>query len=448
MPPSVAQRPLPPSNDKQEYEKKLAELEKRLQAEREKVLVASLKSQEEKTTAARVEVSIKELQDKLRRDRRDHEQEEHKLKLEQKAQELETRLAQERETWVTTLKSQLQARESQDKEIETHFAMRIQEMERRWLEEKAVWQKTALAKDEEARTLRALAEKLKGADNELSRVSAEKKLLDSRVAELLAERAEAQAKLGQAVEKEKESIQLRADLAVSRQQYAMAQERLEHDLQGLRASGHEREERLMSDIERLQRELSTIGERGRSEHEVEIRRIKAESDAELARHKETAERSSMELQRLRAVMGALERQSAASRAQLEELKRASGEWEKAQERYKAEFVGLQRKWVEREKEVRAEVAAQIREPLEAEKSLIKLQAQEEGHKVQAEREKELGSLRRDLADLRERLEKEEGRRKILSKENEEMERLVSAQAAQIRDSQEALERLRGKGPAA
>ena len=265
---------------KDEFENKLEALEKKLSDEREKSLLMQLRSQEETVTAAKVEVSLKELQDKLRRDRRDQDNEEAKLKLERRSQELEARLAQERETWVSTLKSQLASREVQDKEVETHFAVRLQEMERRWLEEKAQWQKTALAKDDEVRTLRALAEKLRGADTELSKAVNERKLLDERLTEVLQERAEAVARLQGASDREKESIQLRADLTLTRQQVALIQERLERDIAALRHSSREREERLMADQERLQRDLGSV----KQNLEARMRRTcgaKAENDAEL-----------------------------------------------------------------------------------------------------------------------------------------------------------------------
>ena len=362
---------------KDEFESKLETLEKKLGDEREKSLLMQLRSQEETVTAAKVEVSLKELQDKLRRDRRDQDNEESKLKLERRAQELEGRLAQERETWVTTLKSQLASRETQDKEVETHFAVRLQEMERRWLEEKAQWQKAALAKDDEVRTLRSLAEKLRGADTELAKAENARKLLDERLTEVLQERAEAVARLQGASDREKESIQLRADLTLTRQQGALIQERLERDIAALRHSSREREERLMSDQERLQRDLASVKARLDAEHEADLRRAKAEHDADLVKHKDVAEKSVSELQRLRAVAGALERQGASSRAQLDELRRASASWEKTQERYKAEFVVLQRKWVEREKEVRAEATQASLQMVESEKTRLRMQAQDE-----------------------------------------------------------------------
>src|SRR5437899_3365586 len=124
-----------------DLQRRLIELEKRLQEEKEKVLLANLRSQEEATYAVKVEGAIKDVQDKLRRDRRETELEEGRLKLEARIRELETRLVQERETWVATLQEQVKSRETQDKELETHFVGRVEEMERRWLDEKAHWQK-------------------------------------------------------------------------------------------------------------------------------------------------------------------------------------------------------------------------------------------------------------------------------------------------------------------
>jgi len=412
---------------KDEFESKLEALEAKLGEEREKSLHLQFKSQEETVTAAKVEVSLKELQDKLRRDRRDQENEEAKLKLERRAQELEGRLAQERETWVSTLKSQIAARESSDKEVETHFAVRLQEMERRWLEEKAQWQKTALAKDDEVRTLRALAEKLRGADTELSKAVSERKLLDERLTEVLQERAEAVARLQGVAEREKESIQLRADLTLTRQQGALIQERLERDLAALRHSSREREERLMSDQERLQRDLATVKEKLEAEHEADLRRVKAEHDA-----------TSADLQRLRAVAGALERQGASSRAQLDEMRRAAASWEKTQERYKAEFVVLQRKWVEREKEVRAEATQSALQMVESEKMRLRVQAQDElntraakiADQLRLENESEQKRLESRLrADLERELAE---RRQVMIAETDAARALTEAELSRLR----------------
>jgi len=93
-----------------------------------------------------------------------------------------------------------------------------------------------------------------------------------------------------------------------------------------------------------------------AKHEAEIQRLKFHFEQEGQKLKESENKASTELERLRAVCGALEKQSAASRAQAENLKASSAHWEKVQERYKAEFMVLQRKWTDREKEIRQEEA--------------------------------------------------------------------------------------------
>ena len=133
----------------------------------------------------------------------------------------------------------------------------------------------------------------------------------------------------------------------------------------------------MADQERLQRDLGSVKQNLEAQHEANLRRAKAENEAEMFKHKDLAEKSTAELQRLRAVAGALERQGASSRAQLDELRRAAVSWEKTQERYKAEFVVLQRKWVEREKEVRAEATQSSLQMVESEKMRLRIQAQDE-----------------------------------------------------------------------
>ncbi|MBI4376895.1 MAG: hypothetical protein HY549_10655 [Elusimicrobia bacterium] len=443
--------PAPPKPDsfeekQKEYEKKLAELEKSLQSEREKVLMANLKAQEEVATAARVEVSIKELQERLRRDRRDQEQEELRLKLEARLQEMEGKLNTERETWVTTLRNQMQTRETQDKEIESHFALRIQEMERRFLDEKAQWQKLALAKDEEIRTLRTLAEKLKGADLELAKALGDKKWLSERLEELNRERAETQARIQGAMEKEKENVQLRADLTVARQQITAVQDRLEREQRELATLGErlrsesemeirrvraeaeaehkrsqrelesalgqlkEREERLSAEKDRLQKDLATLSERLRGEHESEMRRIRVEAESDFRKQKDAADRANEELQKVRGVAAALERQLLAARSQAQELQAGRQQWERAQERYKAEFIVLQKRWAEREKEIRAEALKQAMQSVEGEKARLRTAAQEElsarlskvSEQVQRDQALELSRKETELRDHVER----------------------------------------------
>src|SRR5205085_8334387 len=125
VPPSMAGA-LPPPVQKQlketegateELENKISELEKRLAEEREKVLLASLRSKEEEAVSAKVESSIKEIQDKLRREKREQELEDARRKAEARVAEMERRLGEEREAWVSTLTNQLGQRDQVTQEM-------------------------------------------------------------------------------------------------------------------------------------------------------------------------------------------------------------------------------------------------------------------------------------------------------------------------------------------
>ena len=81
----------------------------------------------------------------------------------------------------------------------------------------------------------------------------------------------------------------------------------ERDLQTVRGSAREREERLLSDQERLA-ELQSLSERLRVEHDSEMRRVKLESGAESSKYRKPPSGPCGELQKMRTVCVALERQ--------------------------------------------------------------------------------------------------------------------------------------------
>jgi len=379
------------SDNREAYDQKVAELEKRLQAEREKVLLASLKNEQESATAAKVEASLQELQERMRRERRTQEQEEVRFKLEAKLQEMEKRMAQERETWVATLKNQMQSKEFQEKEFETHFASRLQEMERKNLEEKAQWQKVLLAKDEENRNLRSLCEKLKGADAELSRTLSEKKWLESRLSELREEEAKSRGTAQTLAEKEKELAVMRFELSAAKTQV--------DDLK-----------------ERLEREFS----RARQEYESENRRIKSDALADVAKYRETAEQYYSALQKFKGVCAALERQTALLKSQL-----AKKTAELQSQKTKLENVS---RLADHEREALRGLGQQRMTLQKALKS-----RQESLEAVQA--------LARDFESKLTFAEKEKAE---IAGKMEGLERVSSAQAAQIKNFEMTLETLRGE----
>jgi hypothetical protein len=416
-----------------DHERKIALLEKRLQEEREKVLLANLKFKEEEEISSRVEVSIREVQDKLRRDRREADMEETRLKLEARIQELENRLVQERETWVSTLKGQVQSRDLQDRDVESQFTQRIQEIERRWLEEKAYWQKMIRAKEDEARAAAGALERSKGLEIELQKTVHEKKFLEERISQMSMANGQLQAQAAAYAERDRECFRVKADLERSQDQLRMMQDRFDRELQSARASAKDREDRLLADLERLQKEQADLAQRVRAEAEVELRRVKAESEAELRKAKAQTDLAGAALQRMRAVAGALEKQTATMRAQFEEAKRIKEEFQKLNERYKAEFVVLQRKWMDREADVRKSAQAEAGKLFEAEKARLRLKAHEE---IQNQILKVQGQFQDQMAR-----EAAEIQRRARAAAEEELSKRVDAEkerlSAEARRSEEA-----------
>jgi len=146
------------SEGKTLMEKQVRELEQKLQEEKEKVLLASLRSREEAALASKVEIALKEMQERLRRDRQAQNLDESRQVSEEKVKELERRLTEERQTWMQTLKDQLATRENQDHDIEEYLSQRVSELEERWREEKE--NLLAQLKDREARYIRQRQEGL------------------------------------------------------------------------------------------------------------------------------------------------------------------------------------------------------------------------------------------------------------------------------------------------
>ncbi len=136
--------------------------------------------------SAKVEESIKDIQERVRREKRDQELQESLAKAEAYNKEMEARLAAERQTWVETLKTQIGQKDSQEKEVEYQFELRMKELERRWHEEKLAWSQAIKAKDEEVIRLHREKE---------SAVGEERAASEKRVTELTRERESLQREL-------------------------------------------------------------------------------------------------------------------------------------------------------------------------------------------------------------------------------------------------------------
>lgn len=279
--------PQPPAKDdagerrlqeeRDRLEKKIGDMEKLLSQEKEKALLATLKNQQDEALSSRVESSLKDIQDKMRRDRRDHEVEEERLTLKSKIKELETRLSQERETWMTTLKNQMSEREVQGRDVEGHFVYRLQEMERRWLDEKAQWQKEISAREELIRSLKSSSEKLRDVEDEYRKVSLEKSMAEREISKLrddLArsdrEKASVETYLKMMPEKEREISDVRSENALLRSREETSRMEAKH-----------RDEKNVAEIGRLQAEIGALSDRKNAELNEALRKAAEPYEAQL-----------------------------------------------------------------------------------------------------------------------------------------------------------------------
>jgi hypothetical protein len=95
------------SDDMMELKARLMETERLLAQEREKLFAANLRAKQEEIFASKVENSLKDMQQKMNSQRREKEIEEARAALKQRVEDLEKRLAMERETWIEVLRAQL-----------------------------------------------------------------------------------------------------------------------------------------------------------------------------------------------------------------------------------------------------------------------------------------------------------------------------------------------------
>ena len=350
--------------EKEKLEKKILEMEKLLSQEKERALLATLKSQQDETLSSKVESSLKDIQERMRRDKRDQQVEEERISLKNKIKELEACIVQERETWMQTLKGQLAERESQGRDVEGHFLYRLQEMERRWLDEKAQWQKEISTREDAIRSLKSDSERLRELEDEFRRVSMEKSMAEKEISKLRddvaradREKASIESYIKVIPEKERELAELRSENAVRRM-------REEHE----HTEAKHREEKYLSEIEKLQRELGSLSDRKNSERDEELKAVQARYDA-LIQEKEKAIaeisgdkiRAISELVKIKgfvskvqAINAALEKERGRLRlekmqlaqnmaAQLEEIRKLRQEWELLKASHSREIEELSEK---------------------------------------------------------------------------------------------------------
>lgn len=150
-------------DSKRKLEVSLAEMQKRLEEEKEKSLYQAMKAREEETLSLRMEQALKEMQEKTRLARREQELDELRMKAEDRAKDLERRLNEERETWVHSMKKQMEMRDSETRQVESQMELRLKEIERRWVEERHTLTNAIKSKEAELERLRAQNQESKSA---------------------------------------------------------------------------------------------------------------------------------------------------------------------------------------------------------------------------------------------------------------------------------------------
>ena len=281
---AAAEEALRMKEEKDKLENKISDMEKLLSQEKEKALLATLKNQQDEALSSRVESSLKDIQEKMRRDRRDHEVEEERLTLKSKIKELETRIAGERETWMQTLKEQLSERETQGKDVEGHFIYRLQEMERRWLDEKGQWQKEISVREATINSLKYADQKLRETEDEFRKISMEKSMMEREASKLKDEVARAEREKASIEsyikiipDKEREIADLRSENAVLRGRDGQSSTEAR-----MREQNHNFElDKLQKEIGRLQADIGSISDRKNSEKNEEMKKLQGSFEFQL-----------------------------------------------------------------------------------------------------------------------------------------------------------------------
>ena len=405
--------------EKDKLEKKISDMEKLLSQEKEKALLATLKNQQDEALSSRVESSLKDIQEKMRRDRRDHEVEEERLALKSKIKEMETRLAQERETWMGTLKNQMAERETQGRDVEGHFIHRLQEMERRWMDEKAQWQKEISSREATISALKYADVKLRETEDEFRKVSMEKSMLErdiskmrDEVARAERERASLESYIKVIPEKERELAELKSDNIVmrSREAAALGEAKLRDERANFEV------DKLQKEIGRLQAEIGSISDRKNAEKNDDLKKLQSQFEFQLQEKEKTIADVSGEkvralsellkikgfIGRVQAINAVLDKERGQLRlekmqlaqnmaAQLEEIKRLKGENDGFKAAHQGELEAMAARMRAEIDRVKSGYAEELARKHAAETAELVRAQQEEISRINAARQAELAS---------------------------------------------------------
>ena len=176
-----------------QQESQIQELQRQLMEERERFLLQTVKSKEEEVLTTKVEESIREIQDKLRKEKYVQELQEQLTSAQMQIKDLERKVGEERDTWVQTLKSQLTQRDMQEKDLDQTFQIKLHELERKWQDEKGLWLNNLRRKEDDISKLKGYIQtredelkfqyetKITGIEMEKNRVLEDTKILKEEV---------------------------------------------------------------------------------------------------------------------------------------------------------------------------------------------------------------------------------------------------------------------------
>ncbi|MBD3272651.1 MAG: hypothetical protein GF384_08970 [Elusimicrobia bacterium] len=220
------------ADSRKALEDRIKQLEQRLQEEKEKSLLENLRSKEEAALSSNIDVTLKDMQEKLRREQEIQELKGDYSRAQEQIQVMEDRLRSERETWVKTLQDHMSGREQQEQEMEVYFNRKLAALEQTWREEKNNLV-SRLHQTEEAlvREQKRLEVELDKKDNEYERIYHERlrQLEDAHRAEkeqALQYRRERDVNAEKLAEHEQEFVALKAQMALMQSQMKLEKEKI------------------------------------------------------------------------------------------------------------------------------------------------------------------------------------------------------------------------------
>lgn len=280
-------------------ESRLVDLEGRLMTERQKTIEAEMRRRGEEVTTANVENALKDMQEKLRREKREQDLEAARQAAEARTKDLERRLNEERDMWVTMMKEHM-ARGGDNKPLLQEISALKTEMAR---------------KDEQIGELKDQALKGGGDQKNLQKeISTLKDMLDKQESALAA--------------REDAFKQLNEGLAVKEKEGARREQELSMQLHSVQQSLAQREAEVIElgrQVETLKEDAARAVNAASSATAVGFEEERAEFGKKLKEQEEFQSRLAVRIQELEREVGQRDAMIQVVRAENEELQKRTAE---------------------------------------------------------------------------------------------------------------------------